>query len=295
MLKRFSVILFLGLIAAATLFAVQQYLRWHEQPLPLHELAEPAIIVPPGEPLGRLAERLERDGVIEHAWEMKLLARLRGDAGNIRAGEYVLEPGITLAGLLDKLVAGRVRMHSLTIVEGATAAQLFEQLAAHPAIRRTLEDYEYETVAQALELEGAHPEGWFLPETYRFPRGTTDVEFLRRAHEAMRRVLETAWENRASNLPLNSPYEVLILASIIEKETSIESERRTIAGVFSRRLQRGMRLQTDPTVIYGIPNFDGNIRRRDLLAWTGLPARHRRRVRGGRLAGVLAAAGGQRC
>lgn len=267
MLKRLFIIILFATLVAATVFGFQRYIGWHEQPLP-GVTAGATIDVPSGEALGRLAERLEHEGVIEHAWEMKVLARLRGEAGSIHAGEYELEPGMTLAGLLDQLVAGKVKLHALTIVEGNTAAQLFAQMAAHPALKQTLENYEYDTVARALGLEGDHPEGWFLPETYRFPRGTSDLEFLQRAYAAMQRVLTTAWDNRAADIPLTSPYEVLILASIIEKETSIESERRTIAGVFARRLQRGMRLQTDPTVIYGIEDYDGRIRTRDLRADT---------------------------
>lgn len=252
------------LLAAALVVALSQYQRWHEAPLPI--AAQGTLIeVPQGVPLDRLAERLEAEGVIEHAWDLKLLARLRGDAARVQAGEYELEPGMTLDDLLDKLVAGRVRLYSFTIVEGTTFAEMLAQLQAHPAIRATLTDTSPEAVAERLGLPNAHPEGWFLPETYHFPRGTSDAQFLRRAHRAMREVLEEAWARRAADLPVASPYEALILASIIEKETAVDSERTTIAGVFARRLERGMRLQTDPTVIYGLgEDYDGDIRYRDL-------------------------------
>src|SRR5690606_24094732 len=152
-------------------------------------------------------------------------------------------------------------LYALTIVEGITAADMLAQLAAHPAIRHTMDDVSPADIAKALGLPTDHPEGWFLPETYHFPRGTTDVAFLRRAHQAMREVLDAAWAERADGLPIDSAYEALILASIIEKETAVESERRRIAGVFTRRLERGMRLQTDPTVIYGLgKDYTGDIR-----------------------------------
>lgn len=257
-------ILFLLIAAAVAAFGVIQYQRWNSAPLPVS--AEGTLIqVPAGVPLDRLAERLAADGVIEHAWDLKLLARVRGDAGRVQAGEYELEPGMTLAGLLDQLVAGRVKLYALTIVEGMTAAQLLQQLAAHPAIVHTVKDTDPAAIAALLDLPEGHAEGWFLPETYHFPRGTTDVEFLRRAHRAMRDVLAAAWENRADDLPLKNPYEALILASIVEKETAVESERTRVAGVFTRRLERGMRLETDPTVIYGLgEDYDGDIRYSDL-------------------------------
>ncbi|HEX6929118.1 MAG TPA: endolytic transglycosylase MltG, partial [Gammaproteobacteria bacterium] len=243
---------------------VTQYQRWQAAPLPLGADGE-VIHVPPGVPLDALADRLAADGVIEHGWDLKLLARLRGDAARVKAGEYELEPGLTLDGLLDKMVAGEVKLYALTIVEGITVAELLDQLAAHPAIRKTLDGESPEALAKRLGLPTDHAEGWFLPETYHFPRGTTDVAFLQRAHEAMRDVLDTAWAGRADDLPIDSAYEALILASIIEKETAVESERTRIAGVFSRRLERGMRLQTDPTVIYGMgEKYDGDIRYRDL-------------------------------
>jgi UPF0755 protein len=135
-------------------------------------------------------------------------------------------------------------------------------MAAHPHLRITLEDASGEEIMARLGRSGEHPEGWFLPETYRFPRGTSDLDFLRVAHDAMVAALEATWEERQDSLPFDSPYQALILASIIEKETGLAAERREIAGVFVRRLQRGMRLQTDPTVIYGAgPDFEGRLRR----------------------------------
>lgn len=264
MFRKLIVPLALLALAIVTWYAFAQYQRWHEAPLPVAPGGE-TLLVPNGEPLNRLADRLEDAATIEHAWDLKLLARLRGVESQLKAGEYELEPGITLADLLDKLVTGRVKLYALTVVEGTSTKQLLQQLEAHPGIGQTLETHDLEALAEVLDLPVPHAEGWFLPETYHFPRNTSDVEFLRRAHRAMVQALDAAWEQRADNLPIGSKYETLILASIIEKETAVESERGRIAGVFTRRLQRGMRLQTDPTVIYGMgADYTGNITRRAL-------------------------------
>ncbi|HEX7046604.1 MAG TPA: endolytic transglycosylase MltG [Gammaproteobacteria bacterium] len=264
MFRRLIILLPVFLLAVAIFAAFTQYQRWQAAPLPLGADGE-VIHVPPGVPLDALANQLAADGIIEHAWDLKLLARLRGDAAQVKAGEYELAPGLTLDGLLDKMVEGEVKLYALTIVEGITVAELLDQLAAHPAIRQTLEDESPVALAKKLGLPTDHAEGWFLPETYHFPLGTTDVAFLQRAHNAMREVLNAAWAERADDLPIDSAYEALILASIIEKETAVESERTRISGVFTRRLERGMRLQTDPTVIYGLgEKYTGDIRYRDL-------------------------------
>lgn len=245
-------------------YALAQYQRWQTAPLPIAPAGE-TLVVPSGEPLSRLADRLADAATIEHAWDLKLLARVRGVEGQVKAGEYELEPGITLAGLLDKLVTGRVKLYALTVVEGTSVKQLLQQLEAHPGIEQTLETHDLEALAELLDLPVPHAEGWFLPETYHFPLGTTDIEFLQRAHRAMVQVLDAAWEQRVDDLPIETRYEAMILASIIEKETAVASERGRIAGVFTRRLQRRMRLQTDPTVIYGLgEDYTGDIRYRDL-------------------------------
>jgi UPF0755 protein len=143
--------------------------------------------------------------------------------------------------------------------------ELLDAIRAHPAIRQTLEVEEPADLAMAIGIEQAHAEGWFFPDTYRFPRGTADVDLLRRAHRVMQEQLSEAWDQRLPGLVLTDPYEALILASIIERETALESERPEIAGVFIRRLEKGMRLQTDPTVIYGLGSeFTGNLTRKHL-------------------------------
>src|SRR5690606_23327066 len=152
---------------------------------------------------------------------------------------------------------GNVQLHSFTIVEGWTYREMLAALQRHEAVVHTIEPDEWTELLALLGTKATHPEGLFLPETYRFPKGTPDTTILRHACEMMTRTLETEWAHRAPGLPLATPYEALILASIIERETAREDEREKIAGVFVRRLQKGMRLQTDPTVIYGIgPDFD---------------------------------------
>jgi UPF0755 protein len=155
--------------------------------------------------------------------------------------------------------------YRFTLVEGWTFRQFAVALAANTDLDHVLDPQTIDLWPAASGLDLGHPEGWFLPETYLFTRGDSDRDILIRAHAAMTNALEDAWDVRAESLPIESPYELLILASIIEKETSLDSERRQIAGVFIRRLQKGMRLQTDPTVIYGLGDtYDGDIRRRDL-------------------------------
>ena len=182
--------------------------------------------------------------------------------------------------MLALLVSGRSVSYSLTLLEGWNIRQVRAAVAGHEALRQTLEGVDNLDLMERLGHPGKHPEGRFFPDTYQFRRGTTDVEFLLRAMRKMDEELAQAWQARAENIPLQSAEEALILASIIEKETGLASERPQIAGVFSRRLQKGMKLQTDPTVIYGMgEDFDGNIRRKDLredtpyntYVHTGLP------------------------
>lgn len=230
-------------------------------PMPMDEPVW--LEVPSGTPLWRVSDDLAERGLLRHPHFFRWYATFTGDATRIHAGEYSLAPGLTPRGLLDKLVRGQVYLHQLTIVEGWRFSDLLRVVRAHPAITAT--DLDGAALMAALGKPGVHPEGQFLPDTYTFPRGTTDVELLGWAHRALERKLEDAWSRRSDGVILSTPYEALILASIIEKETALETERRTIAGVFMRRLARGMRLQTDPTVIYGLGEaYDGNLRRGDL-------------------------------
>lgn len=223
------------------------------------------LVVPPGASLQSMMSTLESGDILENAVLVTALGRLTGQASMIRAGEYDIVPGTTPRGLLQQLVEGRVKLHALTIVEGWTTRDLLRAIRKNGAIRHTLEPGEDERLGSVLGLPTPHPEGWFFPDTYRFPRGTTDREVLSMAHERMRVMLDKAWARRQEGLPIDNAYEALVLASIIEKETALDRERVRIAGVFSRRLLTGMRLQTDPTVIYGLgTDFDGDLTRRHL-------------------------------
>jgi UPF0755 protein len=203
-------------------------------------------------------------GTRSSAW-LIAYARVTGADARVRAGEYSIEPGTTPDRLLALFESGKVVQHAVTFVEGWTFRELRAALAREPHLRQTLAGQGDTAVMRALEEPDQHPEGLFFPDTYIFGKGTTDLEILRQARTRMRRELESAWAARAADLPLENPYEALILASIVEKETAFASERPRIAGVFTERLRRGMRLQTDPTVIYGLgEKFDGNLRRSDL-------------------------------
>lgn len=221
--------------------------------------------IPRGQPLAVTARRLEERGVLEHPRWLQWYARATGADARIKAGEYAVPPGTTPRSLLALLESGAVIQHAVTIVEGWTFRDLRKALESEPHLVNTLAGQDEAAVMAALGEPGVRAEGLFFPDTYLFGKGTTDVEVLRQARARMRRELETAWAVRAADLPFTTPAEALVLASIVEKETALASERPRIAGVFTERLRRGMRLQTDPTVIYGLgPAFDGNLRRADL-------------------------------
>ncbi len=218
-----------------------------------------------GENLKSVAHRLHEKGVLDTPLYFVALGRYLDFDSRLKAGEFQLLAGINPEQLLEQLANGQVVQHSLTLIEGETFADMMLRISQNNVLEHTLADLDNETVMAAIGRPGEHPEGRFLPETYHFPRGTSDVAFLRRAYQEMDGFLRQAWEERAPNLPLKNAYEALILASIVEKETGVAAERPVIAGVFIRRLKKKMRLQTDPTVIYGIgPGFDGDIRYRDL-------------------------------
>ena len=201
--------------------------------------------------------------------EWQALSRQLGVADRLQVGEYALEPGITPRTLLVRMREGKVISHRFTIVEGWNIRELRAALARATPLEQEAAKLDDGALMTALGGAGQHPEGRFLPETYVYTRGDSDLDILGRAHEAMGQALEAAWNARASGLPLKNKEEALTLASIVEKETGLAAERPQIAGVFVRRLQTGMRLQTDPTVIYGMgASYRGNIRRADLLADT---------------------------
>ena len=223
------------------------------------------FVIPAGVAFRQVSDELSEQGIISHPTWFRLYARLSGNAASIHAGEYHIEPGITPSGLIDKFVSGDVQLYSFTIIEGWTFRELLAALAADEVVEQTLTYEDWPALLESFGAAESYPEGLFLPETYRFPIGTTDADILRLSYRLMAEVLAEEWDARGNNLPITSPYEALILASIIEKETALAKERPRIGGVFVRRLLAGMRLQTDPTVIYGIgPEFNGDLTRRDL-------------------------------
>lgn len=241
------------------------YQRFVESPLNLPETGY-TIEIEPGMSLAHVARRLHDAGVLDKPYYLTLLGRISGQASRIQTGEFFIAAGATPVDLMQELTTGTVVQYPVTIIEGWTFAQLRDYLATRTHLEHTLDDLDDSAVMTRLGRPDMHPEGRFLPDTYHFPKGTEDIEVLRRALLAMESRLQLAWKGRSEDLPLDTSYEALILASIVEKETAVPDERPRIAGVFIRRLRKGMRLQTDPTVIYGMgESYDGNIRRRDLL------------------------------
>ncbi len=243
---------------------VFQLLRFQHGAIPMD--SQPTVfLIRSGSNIKSIAQELALQKIIDDPWLFILLAKVKGLETRVRAGEYRIEPGISADELLQKFAKGNAVQYSFTIIEGWSFRQMLAALADNQIIEHKLTDKSDDEIMQLLGLPNQHPEGMFFPDTYRFPKGTSDVGFLKRAYQVMQKHLQREWENRAVELPLKSSYEALILASIVEKETGAEFERPLIAGVFIERLKRNMRLQTDPTIIYGLgEKFDGNIRSRDL-------------------------------
>jgi len=257
-----AVLLLLSLLAA--MLALGVYKRFQDSALNLPE-EETTYVIPAGTSLRQLARDLQARGIIDYPHLFILLGRELDIDRRLQAGEYRLVAGMTPRTLLQQLADGRVIQHSITLVEGQTFRETLQRIQSDPLMESTLQGLDDTEIMRRMGHPGEYPEGRFLPDTYHFTRGATDLSLLERAYDAMSGYLETAWQGREPDLPLKTPEEALILASIVEKETGIAVERPAIAGVFIRRLRRGMRLQTDPTVIYGLgERFDGNLRRRDL-------------------------------
>ncbi|HET7204156.1 MAG TPA: endolytic transglycosylase MltG [Steroidobacteraceae bacterium] len=252
-------------LAALALVAGFLFVRhWLDTPLTIGAEAV-TVDVAPGQTLTAVARELETRGVLTHPRLLALYGRYTGADARMRAGEYSLAPGTSPRTLLQTFVSGAVVQHAVTIVEGWTFRDLRRAIADEPTLQHTTQGLGDAEVMALLGEDGRHPEGLFFPDTYLFGKGTRDIDLLRHARDRMRKELEQAWSTRHEDLPLRDAYEALILASIVERETGLADERARIAGVFVERLRRGMRLQTDPTVIYGLgEKFDGNLRRADL-------------------------------
>jgi len=215
--------------------------------------------------LGIVSSRLHKAGLINNVRWFKLMASREKAETSIKVGDYSIDPGTKPLGILATLVTGRVRQYSITFIEGSTFKQLRQTLTKNPRVAQTLSDMTDQAIMEKLGYPDQHPEGRFFPETYFFVNNTSDLEILQRAYQKMQKTVAEEWAKRDKQLPLETADQALTLASIVEKETGQASERETIAGVFVRRLRKSMRLQTDPTVIYGMgENYKGNIRRKDL-------------------------------
>lgn len=241
-------------------------LVWLHRPLPMNLRGQPVLdlVIEPGTTARGVARALAQSGVSTPEVLLFVWFRLSGSAHEIKAGSYEISPETTPRSLLDKLVRGDQAVRRVTLVEGWNYRQVLQALRGAEHLRYDL-PADPKGIAQAVGLKVAHPEGRFFPDTYVYPKHASASSVLRQAAAAMEQRLAEAWGQRADGVPLKSPEEALILASIVEKETGMASDRAEIAGVFANRLRIGMRLQTDPSVIYGLgEGFDGRLRRRDL-------------------------------
>ena len=238
---------------------------WSTRPLTQATAAAVDFTITPGSGVRGSIEQIAAAGVPADPWLLELLARATGKSSRMKAGSYTLKPGTTPLRLIEQLVRGEFAQESLAIIEGWTFAQMRRAIAAHPALKHdTAQLTDIDLLAKvAPEVKTA--EGWFFPDTYLFAKNSSDLQVYRQAHALMQKKLDESWRTRAADLPYETPYQALIMASIVEKETGRRAERGQIAGVFVNRLKRGMLLQTDPTVIYGMgERYQGQIRKRDL-------------------------------
>lgn len=272
----FILLLFIVLAAAAAGMLLQDWKSFRRQPL--NSDGPVQLWLAEGSSFRSMVRQLEALGLTRLDWRWRLLGRLEAPA--LKAGEYRIRQGASVDELIALLESGRVLRHQFTIVEGWGVAELRAALAADFRLQQQARALDEEQLMAKLGCAECPAEGWFLPESYHFTRPASDFSLLQRAHRAMKELLEQTWEERASGLPLDEAYQLLVLASLIERETGLDSERKLVAGVFVRRLAQGMRLQTDPTVIYGLgDDFSGRLTRTNLRtdhAWNtytrnGLP------------------------
>ena len=259
----------LALLAIACAFVlVRQIDTFMTTPLRVAE-GGVAFEIPVGSSFASVSNKLVAAELMDSDRWFRLYVRWHDKAGSIHAGDYLIAEGTTPEALLDQFTNGSVRLYTFTLVEGWNSREVLAALHANESVRATMTDEDWPALLESLGAQIMHPEGLFLPETYRFPKNTTDKDLLRQAYALMQTVLAEEWQSRSADAPVASAYEALILASIVEKETARGDERPKISGVFARRLQKRMRLQTDPTVIYGIgPAFDGNLTRKHLTTDT---------------------------
>jgi len=255
------------MVAGALLLAFQ-VTRFMNSPLAVPD-GGVAFEIPSGSSFAAVSGKLVSGDLIANDRWLRLYVRWHDKGGAIQAGDYLIEAGSTPKSLLEQFTSGAVRLYAFTLVEGWNYHEVLRALHTNDAVRATMTDEDWPALLQSLGSELVHPEGLFLPETYRFPRNTSDRVLLSQAYELMQSVLAEEWATRSDDTPVESAYDALTLASIVEKETARADERAKISGVFARRLGQRMRLQTDPTVIYGIgPAFDGNLTRKHLTTDT---------------------------
>lgn len=263
LIKRALILLLavLLLLAASMAFYAMQPLTMPALPF--------AFSLKQGTSLTGMSRQMHEAGLVRHERIFIWLGRLLGRAGRIKFGNYQLDSTVTPLQLLNIVTEGRVSQSQISIIEGTTFRQLRETLNADPDLRHDSASMSESEILQRVGASESHAEGLFFPDTYYFDSGASDLTILKRAYQTMQQHLQQSWRQRSPGLPLQTPYQALILASIVEKETGHASDRGMIAGVFINRLRRGMRLQTDPAVIYGMGDkFDGNLRKRDLLTDT---------------------------
>lgn len=254
----------LAALLVAAVFAVVRMNAFLHTPVAVSEEGA-AFEIESGASFRSVSDELAAQTIISHPVMFRAYARWLGQASEIQAGDYRIRHGTTPVQLLEQFTSGDVQLYSFTIIEGWNQWELLDALHQNANVEASLTDADWPALLEELEAAAHHPEGLFLPETYHIPRGTTDRALLRQAFDLMQTVLREEWADRDEALPIKTPYEALTLASIIEKETARVDERAKISGVFVRRLGKRMRLQTDPTVIYGIGKaFDGNLTRKNL-------------------------------
>lgn len=258
---------FVFLIGSGLGIWLWQGLQTLDQPV---SLDEPALFsVPMGAGYDQVARSMEKQGFVDDSLWMRINARLNPEQSRLQAGEYEFADGMTRRELIRKMASGDTKRWQIQFIEGWTFKDVRRAIANNQRLDKVTSDWSDEEIMAAIGAEGAHPEGRFFPDTYLYTSLETDLDLYKRAFTRMERVLEEEWENRSEGLPYDSPYEALIMASIVERETGAAHERAEVAGVFVRRLQKGMRLQTDPTVIYGMGDqYKGRITRKDLRALT---------------------------
>lgn len=275
-MKRFFIVvgILLVLMGAGGVYGYQQYQSFLAKPVLLVDETA-SFNVESGSNIRKVAKQLTQRNIlppsgipyVKPEWLFIAHARLTKQASKIKAGEYALEPGMTADELLVRFTSGKTIQYQISFIEGRSFKDIISSVQTHPDLVQTLTAEDYAQLMIKLGApEGTHPEGWFFPDTYHFPKGTTDLQVLQRSYDTMVKTLTAAWEEYDGGSPhLKTPYDALILASIVEKETGVADERPLIAQVFLSRLKKGMLLQTDPTVIYGMgDSYDGNIRKKDL-------------------------------